>query len=96
MVVQNRFSIPQLEKDVNDYIIAREKWLKIRKWIKYTFHIIYSETDLKNAYNIYLRKMKTLETKYTSNIIVPIKKDDENINSVPIASAPPLNNKNII
>ena len=31
MVVHNRFSIPQLEKDVNDYVIAREKWLKIRK-----------------------------------------------------------------
>mgnify|MGYP001491707555 CR=1 FL=1 len=79
----NRFSIPDLERDVKRYIKKKEKWEKLVKKKQGVLGNFVDDKKLERRYNEYIQSMKLLEYKYTCNQIELLHIDND-------ATAPPL------
>ena len=91
-----RFSIPDLVRDVDRFVEARDKWQKFLKWENYSHGFIGSKEKKTKLYENYIRAMRRLERKYNPNF-----KKNENLpvfnnwvlpdfNPLAMPSAPPM------
>lgn len=62
-----RFSIPKLLKDVKEFEDAKKKFDKVKQNPKWFWIKRYSNLEIENAYQNYIKKMKVLEENYNPN-----------------------------